>query len=193
MNRLLILFISVSGLLGCSANDSRYRDTLLLERPPTLPITKQDEALDCCIDDAILPQQSGKPGLGDKVTLVASKPMSLKIKQPFDTAWNNIGLALAQSDIKITDQERKQGFYYVAYQPATLFGNWLNSSSKDVIYQLNVTAEGNETSVTCTLANTAEQTGTEFQFESDLEEARADAEELLYRLYETLRDDLVTQ
>ncbi len=191
MYRVLILFVSVSGLFACSSNDSRYRDTQMLERPPTLPITKRDEALECCIDDAILPQKSNEPGLGDKVSLIPSKPMTIKIKQPFETAWNNVGLALAQSDIKITDQERKQGIYYVAYKPKTLFGDWLSGSKKDVIYQLNVTAEGNETKVSCALGNTAEQTGTEFQFESDLEEAQADAEDLLYRLYETLRDDLV--
>jgi len=185
--------LSVSVLMACSSNDSRYRDTQLLERPPTLPIAKHDEAVECCIDDAIVPQQSNKPGLGDNVTLVATKPMTLKIKQPFDRAWNAIGLALTQSDIKITDQERKQGIYYVAYQPASLFGNWLNSSKNDAIYQLKVTVEGNETWVRCALANTADQTGGAFQFESDLEEASADAEDLLYRLYETLRDDLVNQ
>lgn len=193
MHSVFSLFLLVIGLLGCTVTDSRYRDTKMLERPPTLPISKQDEAVECCVDDAVLTKKDNKPGLGDEVSMVATRPMTIKIRQPFEKAWNNIGLALTQSDIKITDEERKSGLYYVAYQPASLFGGWLTGSQKEVIYQLTVTAEGNETWVSAQLANNAEQIGTEFQFESDREEARADAEDLLYRLYETLRDDLVNQ
>ncbi len=175
-------------LAGCGSSDERYRDTQILERPPLLPIPKHEAALACCADEPVLPKASVTQGLGDAVSMVASKPVTLKIKQPFGTAWNNIGLALAQSEIKITDQERAQGIYYVAYQPASLFGGWLTASAKEVVYQVIVRPEGNETWVSAKPADT-----TEPQFESDLEEARADAEDLLYRLYETLRDDLVNQ
>lgn len=192
MQRLLIPALLFVGLSACGGNDSRYRDTQMLERPPALPITKQDEAIACCPDDAAIPKKSNQRGLGDDVELVATRPMTLKIKQPFDTAWNNIALALGQIDIKITDQERKQGIYYVAYQPASLFGSWL-SLGKDAIYQLIVKQDTDTTTVSAELANTTEQNGSPGQFESDIEEARADAEDLLYRLYETLRDDLVSQ
>ena len=37
------------------------------------------------------------------------------IKQPFDDAWNTLGLALKQSEIEITDREHDKGLYYVSY------------------------------------------------------------------------------
>jgi len=193
MQRTFIISSLILSLSACGGTDSRYRDTQMLERPPTLPLTKQDEAIACCADDAALPKKSGQPGLGDDVELVGTKPMTLKIKQPFDTAWNNIALALGLIEIKITDQERKQGIYYVAYQPASLFGSWLSIAKKDVIYQLIVRQDTDATTVTAEQANTAEQNDASAQFETDAEETRADAEDLLYRLYETLRDDLVSQ
>lgn len=177
-------------LAACApGKDSRYRDTELLERPPTLAVGNQPEAADCC-DDAAIPKRKAKPGLGDDVYMVATKPMQLKIKQPVDTAWNTLGLALAQSEIKITDQEREKGFYYVAYKPASLFSGLLDHLNKDVIYQLKLTQDGAETSITATLANLNEQNSMLAHFDSDEEEARSDAEDLLHRLYETLHDKL---
>jgi len=189
--KLFLLAITlITALAGCgSANDSRYRDTELLERPPTLPVSKQSGAIECC-DDAVVPKKKTKPGLGDDVSLVATKPIQLKIKQPVDTAWNTLGAALKQSEIKITDQERDQGFYYVAYRPASLLGGWLEHVNKEVIYLLTVTADGVETNITAALANITEQNSALAHFDSDDEEARSDAEDLLQRLYETLRDDL---
>lgn len=191
--KLFLLAIALTAA-GCgSGTDSRYRDTELLERPPTLPISKQPDAVtgavECC-DDAVVPKKKTKPGLGDDVSLVPTKPMQLKIKQPVDTAWNTLGAALKQSGIKITDQERDKGFYFVAYQPASLLGGWLEHLNKEVIYLLTVTADGPGTNITAALANVTEQNSELTHFDSDDEEARSDAEDLLQRLYETLRDDL---
>jgi len=85
-------------LVACApGKDSRYRDTELLERPPTLAVSKQPDAAAECCDDAVIPKKKAGSGLGDDAYLVATKPMQLKIKQPADTAWNTLGLALARA------------------------------------------------------------------------------------------------
>jgi len=70
------------------------------------------------------------------------------------------------------------------------FSGLLDHLSKEVIYLLKLTPDGAETSITATLANLNEQNSMLAHFDSDAEEARSDAEDLLHRLYETLHDKL---
>jgi len=190
--KLLIITPFITALVSCSsANDNRYRNTELLERPPTLAITKKvTNAVECCEDTSSVPKTKAKKGLGDDVKLISSKPMQIKLNQPIETAWNSIGLALKQREIKITDQEREKGFYYVAYRPASLFSGLFNKLSKESIYLLTLSTEGNETIVLAKQGNATEQNSALTHFASDDDEARSDAEDLLQQLYETLRDDL---
>ena len=188
--KLLLPLITLT-LVACSAGkDSRYRDTEALERPPVLAISKHVEAVECCDDVAAVPKEKRTPGLGDQVELIASKPMHIKIKQSPENAWNTLGLALKQSEIKITDQERDQNRYYVAYRPASFLGGLVNHLNKDVIYLLNITPDNGQSRISAELANVNEQNSALAHFDSDDEEARSDAEDLLHRLYETLHDDL---
>lgn len=188
--KLLLSLITLT-LVACSAGkDSRYRDTEALERPPVLAISKHVEAVECCDDVAAVPKEKRTPGLGDQVELFATKPMHIKIKQSPENAWNTLGLALKQSEIKITDQERDQNRYYVAYRPASFLGGLVNHLNKDVIYLLNITPDNGQSRISAELANVNEQNTALAHFDSDDEEARSDAEDLLHRLYETLHDDL---
>ncbi len=185
---LLIAMLLVACGIG---KDARYKDTEILERPPILPSSKQADDEACC-DDAVIPKKRYKKGLGDDVYLTKAEPPLLKIKQPFDVGWLSVGLALKQRDIRITDQERDKGLYYVAYHPDSLFGavsSLLKVEEKTVIYVLKVEAENGETKVSSAIASATEQSSGLEQGHFD-EEAADDAEDLLYKVFETLQDDL---
>ncbi len=187
-------FLIAVALTACGAvNDSRYRSTEMLERPPILAVVKQPGYEETEVDQSVVPQKSHKKGLDDDVYLLASKPPALKIKQPFDTAWHTLGLALSQSEIKITDQEQEKGLYFVAYSPKTLADllPFANHEGKDVIFVLTVKAAGEETEVTSAIAGLAEQKN--LFIRTDDEDYKIDAEDLLMQVFETLRDDLVEE
>lgn len=189
---LVLLFVTF--LVSCGmGEDSRYRDTELLERPPTVAVDKKaGESLQ--VDDSVIPRKKYKSGLGDDVYMPVSMSPKLKIKQRIDDAWYTLNLALKQSEIKITDHERDKGFYYVSYNPGTFFEQMTGFVDKkhdeqnDAIYLLTVKEDGTETEVTATVANPSEQSSAgKNGAHGGSEEG---AEDLLQKLYKTLRDDL---
>ncbi|MDO9105981.1 MAG: outer membrane protein assembly factor BamC [Methylovulum sp.] len=179
-------------LVSCGVGeDPRYNSTDMLERPPVLPRNRQAGDADCC-DDAVIPKKRHKKGLEDDVYLGQSTPLHIKLKQPFDNAWLTLGLALKQSEIRITDHERDKGLYYVAYHAGSIFeslGSLLKVEPKTVLYVLKVEPDGVETKISAVLASAMEQSSGLEKGRYD-DEADDDAEELLYKVFETLRDDL---
>ena len=149
-----ILILSL-GLVSCgTSEDSRYRDTSMLERPPALGVLKQGtEPL--MTDNSTIPKKKDETGLGAEVYMTTTTPSQLRIKQPFDDAWNTLGLALKQSEIEITDREHDKGLYYVSYDSS---GSFFSKKQNEVIYVLTVENDGAETKITATLGNAAEQT-----------------------------------
>jgi len=194
LNNVAKFFSLALVLTACGGDDPRYRSTEMLERPPLLVTHKQADEAVVIEDDSIIPKKKHKMGLEDDVYLTSSKPPVINIKQPFDTAWNTISQALTQSEIKITDQVRDKGQYFVSYNPATLIGmlsSLVTKQEKEVIYVLTVEGVGQETSVTVKKATPAEQSSALEKSRFD-EEADDDADALLYKIFETLRDDLLT-
>ncbi|WP_300247125.1 outer membrane protein assembly factor BamC [Methylovulum sp.] len=188
-------FLLALMLTACGGDDPRYRSTEILERPPILATHKQAaDELVIVEDDSIIPEKKHKKGLEDDVYLTSSKPPVINIKQPFDTAWNTISQALTQSEIKITDQVRDKGQYFVSYNPGTLIGMFsslVTKQEKEVIYVLTVDKNGQETRVTVKKATPAEQSSALEKTAYDAE-ADDDADALLYKIFETMRDDLLT-
>jgi uncharacterized lipoprotein len=180
-------------LVSCGGNDSRYRDTQLLERPPALAVTKQ-AGEPRVIDNSKIPKKKYEKGLGSDVSMTTTTPPQLIIKQSFDDAWSTLGIALKQSEIEITDREHDKGLYYVSYDPEhSFFSNKHNQS----IYVLTIENDGAETKITATLGSAAEQSSAGRRSEQgghakdDSATPSADgAEKLLQSLYETIRDDL---
>lgn len=187
---LLLVTFSVS---CTTTEDSRYRDTEILERPPTVAVDKKaGESPE--IDNSVIPRKKYKMGLGSDVYMTESTPAKLKIKQPIDDAWYTLNLALKQSEIKITDHERDKGFYYVSYNPGAFFEKVTGFLKKEhdeqieAIYLLTVKEDGAETEITATIANATEQNGAG---KNGAHRASVEgAEDLLQQLYKTLRDDL---
>lgn len=182
------------GLVSCSGEvDRRYRDNEMLERPPTLAVNKKagDQNI---IDESKISKKRHEKGLGSDVYMTTTTPAQLKIKQPIDDAWNTLGFALKQSEIKITDSERDKGLYYVSYDPEK---SYFSREPNEATYVLTVEADGAETKITAALGNAAEQASSGGRSEArglvednSAAQPSEGAEKLLQSLYETIRDDL---
>lgn len=190
--RVIVKSLLLSGfLVSCgTVEDSRYRDTEALERPPTVTSsspTKEQRV----VDTSSIPKKKDRTGLGSDVYQNAST--QLAIKQPFDEAWNTLGRALKQSGIKVTDHERDKGLYYVTQDTTDTTGFFAKAtaflSDDPTIYLLTVKEEGAETTVTATVANAAEQSSAAAK-DGAPESTAEGAEDLLQVLFKTLRDKL---
>lgn len=176
-------------LVSCgTAEQSRYRDTEALERPPTLAASPTREQR--TVDTSSIPKRKDRHGLDTDVYLNTSSQLTLK--QPFDDAWNTLGRGLKQSGMKITDHERDKGQYYVTQESdednAGFFAKATSFFSDDsAIYLLTVKPEGEQTTVTVTLANATEQSSAAKDGTPPSSEG---AEDVLQRLFTTLRDKL---
>ena len=179
-------------LVSCGANkDSRYRDMSELERPPNLSsattttktntstATKQQATETYAPDESRIEKKQGKAGLDDAVYLTDSTPPQIKIKQPLDKAWNTVERGLKQSEMKITDHERDKAQYHVTYTPSSVL-SFMKIESK-TIYLLTLKAEGNETTVTATLAP---------EPNSSTDDKDDNTLQLMHLLFDTLHDDL---
>lgn len=189
MNVIVKSLLLAGFLVSCgTTEESRYRDTEALERPPTVlsSPTKEQRA----VDDSSIPRKKDTTGLGSDV--YQNAPTQLTIKQPFDDAWNTLSRALKQSGLKITDHERDKGLYYVTQETEETTGFFAKASSffrdDNAIYLLTVKSEGEETTVTAALANATEQSSA--AKDGAPQSSAEGAEDLLQLLFKTLRDKL---
>ena len=188
------LLITIA-LVSCgTTKDARYRDTAMLERPPILPITRQPGE-QRITDNSSIPKKSDETGLGSAVYMTTTTPPQLKIKQPFDQAWETLNQALQMNKIKITDHDRNKGLLYVRTGASSLLEmakSFLLNEQKESNYLLTVTKDGAETTITVT-ANTTDQSGSYGYQDGYYEEPVDISQELLEKLYKTIHDDLVEE
>lgn len=191
MQAIVLSLLLVGALVSCaSTEDSRYRNTEFLERPPTVASSPAREQR--VVDNSSIPKKKDSTGLGSDV--YQSTPTQLTIKQPFDEAWNTLSRAFKQSAIKVTDHERDKGLYYVTRQHDTtektgFFAKATAFLNDDpAIYLLTVKEEGVETTVSIAAANATEQSSA--TQDGAPHPSAEGAEDLLQTLFRTLRDKL---
>ncbi|NOT13316.1 MAG: outer membrane protein assembly factor BamC [Methylococcaceae bacterium] len=179
-------------LISCGGTDSRYRDTALLEKPPTLVIQRTPGASND-IDESSIPKKQD-PGLGKAVYLTETSPAELRIKKTPDSAWNDLIKAIKLSELKITDQERNKGHVYVEYDSSGFFsklGSWMKEGRKGPVYLLSVEESGAETKITASMASSTEQSSPSANPDGYNEKPIDASQDLLETLYKTIHDDLV--
>lgn len=177
-------------IVGCASESSRYKDNSSLERPPEVPVNKEAAAQNAANDVEPPKRRHGK-GLKSDVYLVESSGTALKMKRTFDEAWSLINQAIQHNELKINDQDRSKGAYYVAYGSGGLLGISSVFSDDDHLptYLLKVEAEDQETKVTVSLASTHEQNDSSKLKDGTADDAAEDkSEKLLELLYDTLHD-----
>ena len=182
-------FLLALVLASCgTTEDSRYRDTSALERPPTLAANRP-KGVPRVLDNSTIPKKRYQKGLGSDVYITTTTPVQLRIKHLFDYAWTTLDLALKQSKIEITDHDHDKGLYYVSYDADSSFF----SKEDQAIYVLTLESDGLETKVTAALGNAAEQLSASkrgHSIDNSANQPADGAEKLLQSLYETIRDDL---
>ena len=97
------IFLLLVSLSACTAQDSRYKDTAMLERPPVINAVKVDEVK--IKDTSLVKAEIDGTGLGTLVILKTTTPPVMVIKQPYDVAWQTLGNALKADNLEITDRE----------------------------------------------------------------------------------------
>lgn len=191
-NAMVVCALSVFEL-ACSSSGSRYRDTAILERPPTLALQQNTQNSNVVVDDSIEPKKK-HPGLNSIVTLLDDEPKRVLIKQPITEAWRTLGMALKQSDIKITDYEKGKYNYYVNYHAQGILTNalhFLNEEESKTIYLLTLVSQGDDTIVQAELANRNEQKSQ--NADGVVIKVGDDSEDLIESIYHLLRDDVKTE
>ena len=183
-----------AALVSCGTTEEvRYRDTSMLEKPPTLisnrPVEEQKEA-----DSNSEPEEEAKTGLGTKVYMTDSNPLLLIIKQPFDEAWSTLAQALKQQEIKVTDRNREEKAYYVTYDPdsyesVNIF-SLFNSEYTEESYLLKLEARDSETAISAEMVEDAKKSSLSDNKDGYYDKPTDGAEILLKSLHQTLRDDL---
>jgi uncharacterized lipoprotein len=150
-NKRLLIVLCVSMLLAsCSSNDTRYHDNANLERPPEMPKDKQaaDQIVANEVEKPL--RRSGK-GLKSDVYMIDGPPIELRLKRGFDESWSLINRAIQLNELKVPDQDRSKGLYYVEFSGAGFFSNAfsiLGSDSDKATYELKVEPQNDETRVT---------------------------------------------
>lgn len=181
-------------VLACSSRSSRYHDTAMLERPPTLALQKNTQNSNIIIDDSIEPKKK-RPGLNSTVTLLDDDVNKrVLIKQPITQAWRTLGMALKQSEIKITDYEKGKYNYYVNYHSEGVLTNvinFLNEEESKTIYLLTLSSQGDDSLIQAELASRNEQNSQ--NNDGVLMKPNDDSEGLIEAIYFLLHDDIKTE
>ena len=190
-NGLVILVLSI-GLAACgSVENSRYRDTAMLEKPPILALQKTPA--NAVIDDSIEPKKQ-LGGLDEKVVLLDESPKKLVLKQSISEAWRTVGTALRQSDIKITDTDKNKYSYYVSYQLRGVLKNILSALNEEdtkTIYLVTLVPQNGDTVIQVTLANRNEPRSQ--NTDENVTHVTDDSDGLIESIYHLLRDDVKTE
>ena len=190
-----IVLVLISGLFACGAvENSRYRNTVMLEKPPVLALQKAPK--NAVIDDSIEPKkQIG--GLDEKVVFLDESPSKLLLKLPVIDAWRLLGTAMRQSDMKVTDYDKAKHLYYVSYKSQGMLSGivgFLNKDVSEVIYLLTLEPKDDETVIRATLASNHEQRESANNNPDGVYENPAeDSNGLIEHLFHVLRDDVKTE
>lgn len=196
MMRRFKLFLLLPLLNACTATDSRYRDTQMLERPPQISVSKPVE--EKLKDTSAVKHNIDGTDLGSTVSIKSTTPPVLVIKQPFDVAWQTLGNALKADNLEVTDREHDKGRYFVTYDPdkvpedesgfldKTL--SYINNKHIEERYVLTVTDQGEETEV-LVANNTEPKQSSDSEEQYKLTTPPADgAEKLLNSIYKTMSE-----
>ncbi|GDX84524.1 hypothetical protein LBMAG43_05660 [Methylococcaceae bacterium] len=191
----LIFLVLISGLVACGAvENSRYRNTVMLEKPPVLALQKTPK--NAVIDDSIEPKKQ-LGGLDEKVVFLDESPSKLLLKLPVIDAWRLLGTAMRQSDMKVTDYDKAKHLYYVSYKSQGMLSGivgFLNKDVSEVIYLLTLEPKDDETVIRATLASNHEQRESANNNPDGVYENPAeDSNGLIEHLFHVLRDDVKTE
>lgn len=173
-----------------TTSDSRYKDNASLESPPEVPLDKQ-AAEQRAANELEKPIRRHRKGLSSDVYKIEGSTAELGIKRGYDESWSLLGQAILLKDLKVADQDRSKGTYYVVYDGGSIFGGYSPfSDDAKSTYLLRVESQGDETKVIVSFANKEEQTDSVKINNGDPDKPEDLSERLSDLLYGTLHDDV---
>jgi len=189
-----IILLSL-GLVSCGGpKESRYRDTAMLERPPTLPVTHQSAEQSMLTDHKLAQTKLLQENEEPSVYMTSTAPLLLMIRQPLELGWDTLGHALKQDYLKVTDRQQEKGHYFISYHPEIIeekdngfFDKAISVFKKDrqeEHYLLTVTEQNLETQVSISVN---QQKSTENNGSVLLPSAE-DADKLLLLIYKSMSE-----
>jgi NlpB/DapX lipoprotein len=193
------------GLVSCGAPvESRYRDTALLERPPTLPVTHQSAEQPALAEHKLGQTKMQQEHEEPSVYMNSTTPPLLMIRQPLKLGWNTLGHALKQDYLKVSDRQQEKGLYFISYNPQILAEKdsgffdkaiaILKKVRQEEYYVLTVTEQHLETQVSISV-NQQQNTTADGSSAADgstpvdeLSPSAEDADKLLLLIYKSMSD-----
>jgi NlpB/DapX lipoprotein len=176
-------------ITACSIaeTDKRYRDTTELERPPEVIVDpKSVEAAAANTVDA--PRRRNGKGLKSDVYRVEDSSQKLRIKRPYDESWLLVNQVLQLHELKITDQDRSSGVYYIEFNGNGLL-SFFSGTAKAPTYLVKLEIQGEETEITVSKANKEEQNDSSSN-KDGVESSEDGSESLTSVLFDSLHDEV---
>jgi uncharacterized lipoprotein len=115
----------------------------------------------------------------------------MQLKRSFDETWSFLHQAIIENELKVTDEDRSKGLYYIAYGSTGLFGKAVSMLDVEIdkdTYLVKVEPIGEETKVTVSLANKEEQTAPKTGAGTEDSSTDDQSQDLLDVLFDTLHD-----
>jgi uncharacterized lipoprotein len=199
-----ILLLSL-GLVSCGTpKESRYRDTAMLERPPTLPVTHQSAEEPALAEHKLGQTKMQQEHEEPSVYMNSTTPPLLMIRQPLKLGWNTLGHALKQDYLKVSDRQQEKGLYFISYNPQILAEKdsgffdkaiaMLKKVRQEEYYVLTVTEQHLETQVSISVnqqQNTTADGSSAADGSPPVDESSPsteDADKLLLLIYKSMSD-----
>ena len=184
----------MSNLIACGGENSRYKNTLVLEKPPILALQKMPQS--AVTDDSVEPKKT-LGGLDEKVELLDNSPKKIVLKQSVMEAWRIVATALRQSDMKLKDYDKNKHQFYVGYKSQSGLGSLVGLLDKDgneIIYLITLEPKDGETLISGMLASRHEQQiADNDDKDSTYESSDEDSDALIEHLFHVLHDDVKTE
>lgn len=192
MRKLVPVLLTFVASACTFSGESRYRDNADLERPPTVAVDKKDAEM-AATEQAETPKRRHGKGLKSDVYKVQDSEVRFRIKRLYDESWLLVNQALQLRELKIPDQDRSKGVYYVEFdgsgflsQAASLFAS---SDHKAATYLIKLTSEGDETEVVVGLANPEEQVN-KYDNKDGSDASKDSSDSLAQVLFDTLEEEI---
>ena len=193
-----ILILSL-GLASCgTSKESRYRDTAMLERPPTLPVTHQSAEQPALAEHKLGQTTLQQEHEESNVYMTGTTPPLLMIRQPLKLGWNTLGHALKQDYLKVSDRQQEKGLYFISYNPQILAEKdsgffdkaiaMLKKVRQEEYYVLTVTEQHLETQVSISVNQQQNTTADGSPPVDESSPSTEDADKLLLLIYKSMSD-----
>jgi uncharacterized lipoprotein len=185
----VLAYLIGGGLLqGCLNNHaSRYNDNSNLERPPEVIVTKEDAEI-AAANHLEEPRHRHGKGLKADVYRIEGSDVRVRIKRPNNEAWSLIQQAIQRLELKVADEDRSRGVFYVVYRGGLL--SWFGGDEKKQTYLLKL-EESLDGETEFAVTKTAREEDVTANSQDGVNDSEDDSASLTERLFDALHEEVM--